>query len=240
MLAQKINHRVAIIAHQGASGHAPENTLVAFEKAIELGADWIELDVHLVNSELFVIHDYRLERLTDQAGSLYNVPIAVIRKARIAHKYPIPTLREVLDLVDRRVGINIEIKSPATAPAVIEVVEEYIARRGWSYEQFMLTSFNQYELLTVHQMQPKLAIGVIIYGLPFGLAEFTRPLNVNALVVCIEFINTELVDSAHHLGLKVFVYTVNFPDDIEHMLRLGVDGIVTNYPERVARLIQRG
>ncbi len=231
----KADHRVAIIAHQGASGHLPENTLIAFEKAIELGADWIELDVHLVNGELFVIHDYRLERVTDMRGSIYNVPVTTIRKARIARKYPIPTLPEVLDMVDRRVSVNIEIKSPATAPAVIKAVEEYIARRGWSYEQFMLTSFNQYELLTAHQMQPKLATGVIIYGLPYGLAEFAHPLGVKTIVECIEFINADLVHSAHDLGLEIIVYTVNHPDDIERMLRLGVDGIVTNYPERVAR-----
>ncbi|MCK9244020.1 MAG: glycerophosphodiester phosphodiesterase [Candidatus Marinimicrobia bacterium] len=232
--------QVQIIAHQGASGHAPENSLAAFEKAIALGADWIELDVHRVEQELFIIHDYRLERTTEGKGSIYDKTVAEVRKLRLAGQYPIPTLREVLDIVARRVKINIEIKSPDTAALVIQLVDEYVAERGWTYSQFMLTSFNQYEILAAKQIQPRLATGVIIYGLPFGLAEFTRPLGVRALVVCIEFINSELVASAHRHGLEIIVYTVNYPDDIQRMLELGVDGIVTNYPDLARKIIEEG
>jgi len=232
--------RVQIIAHQGASGHAPENTLAAFEEAIAQGTDWIELDVQRVEDELFVIHDYRLDRITDMSGALNTVPLATIRQARIAGRYPIATLREALALINRRCRVNIEIKSPATALPVINLVEELIARGGWSYSDFMLSSFNQYELLTAHRIQPQLATGVIIYGLPYGLAEFARPLGVGALVECIEFISPELVENAHAAGLEVLVYTVNYPDDIERMADLGVEGLVTNYPARAKKIVSKG
>lgn len=231
--------RIQIIAHQGASGYAPENTLVAFEKAVAMDVDWIELDVHRVGQELFIIHDYRLERTTDGRGSIYDKTVAELRKLRIAGRYPIPTLREVFDLVDRRVKINIEIKSPDTVAKVINLIEEYVIDRGWSYDQFILTSFNQYELLTARKIQPRLATGVIIYGLPYRLAEFTRTLKVQTLVVCIEFINSKLVASAHQLGLEIIVYTVNYSDDVARMIDLGVDGIVTNYPDLARKIIQK-
>lgn len=227
---------VAVIAHQGASGYLPENTLPAFARAIELGTDWIELDVHKVQGELFVLHDYRLERVTDQSGSLYAVSMETIRRARVAGQYPIPTLRSVLELVDRRVKLNIEIKSPATAETVIQLLDEYVTRHGWSYNQFLLSSFNQYELLTVQHLCPQVATGVIIYGVPHNLADCTAVLGVRALVNCIEFTSLELIVQAHRLGLQYVVYTVNYPDDIERMLDWGVDGIITNYPDRVRQL----
>ncbi len=231
---------VQVIAHKGASGYAPENTLAAFEKAIALGADWIELDIQRVGDELFIMHDYRLERTTDGKGSIYAKTAAEIRQLRIAGKHCVPTLQEVLDLVARRVKINLEIKSPNTAALVIKLVNEYVAEQSWTYDQFLLTSFNQYEILAAKQFQPKLPTGVIIYGLPFGLAEFAKPLGVQTIVTSAEFINAELVASAHQLGLEIIVYTVNFPDDIQRVIALGVDGIVTNYPDRVKKLITKG
>lgn len=231
---------VQIIAHKGASGYAPENTLAAFEKAIALGADWIELDVQRVEDELFIMHDYRLERTTDGMGSIYAKTAAEVRQLRIAGKHPVPTLREVLDLVNRRVKINLEIKSPATAALAVKLVDEYVAVYGWTYDQFLLSSFNQYEILAAKQIQPRLATGVIIYGLPFGLAEFTRPLGVQTIVTSAEFISADLVASAHQAGLEIIVYTVNYPDDIQRVIALGVDGIVTNYPDRAKKLFSKG
>lgn len=228
---------VAVIAHQGASGHLPENTLPAFARAIELGADWLELDVHLTKGELFVIHDYRLERVTDLKGSLYDLPLETLRSARVAGQFPIPTLREVLELADRRININIEIKSPATAEAVINLLDAYVTHSGWSYSQFMLSSFNQFELLTAHHLRPQLATGVIIYGVPYDLPALTKTLGVQALVNCIEFTSRELIARTRQLGLQYLVYTVNYPDDIQRMLTWGVDGIITNYPERVRQMI---
>jgi glycerophosphoryl diester phosphodiesterase len=228
---------IQVIAHKGASGHAPENTLAAFKKALALGADWIELDVQRVADELFIMHDYRLERTTDGQGSIYTKTVAEVRQLRIAGKHSVPTLREVLDLVDRQVKVNIEIKSPDTAALIVKLVDEYVTKRGWHYDQFLVSSFNQYEILAVKQMQPQLVTGVIIYGLPFGLAEFARPLGVRTIVTSAEFINAELVTSAHQLGLEIIVYTVNYPDDIQRVIALGVDGIVTNYPDRVKKCI---
>jgi len=229
-------HSVAVIAHQGASGQLPENTLPAFQRAIELGADWIELDIQLAHGELFVIHDYRLDRVTDQHGRLGEVALETIRRARVAGQYPIPTLREVFDLVDKRLRLNLEIKSAATAETVVNLVDEYVHEHGWQYEQFLVSSFNQYELLTVRKLRPELATGVIIYGVPLELAEFTRTLGVTVLVNCIEFTSQMLVDQVHALGLQYHVYTVNYPDDIRQMLDLQVDGIITNYPERVRQI----
>ena len=115
--------KLICFAHRGASGHEPENTLSAVEKAIELGADWIEVDVYAVKGELIIIHDERLERTTNGTGYVRDTSLAYLRSLDAGKGQCIPTLREVLDSVDRRAGINVELKGPNTAGLAVSLIE---------------------------------------------------------------------------------------------------------------------
>jgi len=131
-----------IFSHQGAAGYAPENTLLSFKEATQRGADFIELDVHRVDNELIVIHDYRLEQTTNGKGVVFDKSIKYLRSLDAGRGERIPLLTEVLNLADKRVGINIELKSPGTAQPVMELVNLYIKNHGWSLDHFIISSFN--------------------------------------------------------------------------------------------------
>ncbi len=222
-------------AHRGASGHEPENTLSAVEKAIVLGADWIEVDVYAVEGELIVIHDERLERTTDGMGKVTDKTLAYLRSLNAGKGQPIPTLREVFDCADRRVGMNVELKGPDTAGLAVSLIDEYVSHKGWNYDQFILSSFSDRELTKVKELDPHIKIGIVIGGRRRRYKKFTRRFATYSVHPRIDLVNTEFIKDARQRGLKVFVYTVNHPDDIARLEAMGVDGIFTDFPELVIR-----
>jgi len=226
-----------VFGHQGAPGYAPENTLLSFKESIQRGADFIELDVHRVDNELLVIHDYRLERTTNSNGILYDKSLQYLRSLDAGQGERIPFLTEVFNLVDKRVGINIELKSPDTAKPVMELVTFYINNHGWSLDHFIISSFEQHELLTLRQLHPTIKIGVLLFGIPLNLDQIIETLNPFSINISIEFVNRQFIAEAHQLGLKIFVFTVNYTDDIRRMLDWGADGIFTDYPDRAKQIV---
>ena len=222
------------IAHRGASGYEPENTLLAFKKAIELKADMIELDVHKCKSgELVVIHDEKLDRATNGTGYVAEKTIQQLRRLDAGKGQKIPTLQEVLDLVDRKIKVNIELKGEGTAKPVFKVIENYVKRRGWSYDDFLISSFDHYELLRFNKLNPKIKIGALISGIPIDFVAFAKKINAYSVNLCVDAINKRFVEDAHKKSMKVFVWTVNDFEDIRRMKKLGVDGIFSDYPDRI-------
>jgi len=225
-------------AHRGASGHEPENTLLAIERAIALGASWIEIDIYAVEDELVVIHDNRLEATTNGVGDVTQQSLAYLRTLDAGKGQRVPLLREVFELVRRRVGINVELKGVGTAAPVVKLIHHYIADHGWHQGQILLSSFNHDELAEVRRLDPDIRIGALGYGIPPEYAKFAQDLGAVSVHTGLAFVNQALVDDAHRRGLKVFVYTVNHPDDLKRMQAMGVDGVFTDYPERV--LVRKG
>jgi glycerophosphoryl diester phosphodiesterase len=225
-------------AHRGASGHEPENTLLSIEKAISLGAPWIEIDVHAVENELVVIHDERLERTTNGAGYVTNQTLSYLRSLDAGKGQHIPFLREVFDLVSKRAGINIELKGPNTAEPVIAFIDEYIQYRHWTYDRVIVSSFDHDQLKNVKQRQPNIKIGALIAKIPQNNAQFAAEIGAYSVHVKMKSINKLFVDDAHRKKLKVFVFTVNASADIKRMAEMGVDGIFTDYPERLLKFQQ--
>ena len=228
-----------VFGHQGAPGYAPENTLLSFEEAIRRGTDWIELDVHWVNDELLVIHDYRLDRTTNGHGIIYKQALEYIRSLDAGQGEKIPFLHEVFDKVDRRVGINIELKSNGTARSVMALVDHYIQKYGWSIDDFMISSFNHFELKTVREINPDIKIGILLYGVPLDFDAIMQLIRPNSINISIDFISQDIVNIIHEKGLQVFVYTVNFTDEIQWMIDLNVDGVFTDYPDRVKAILSK-
>ena len=225
--------RFLSIGHRGARGHAPENTLLSFDTGIRLGAQMIELDVQKHPSgALVVIHDLRLERTTNGTGHVADRSFDYIRGLDAGLGQQVPTLEEVLDLVDQRVAVNVELKTPGgTGEAVAQLLREYV-REGWKPEQFLVSSFHLPELEIFRQAAPEIPIGVLLCGVPLEWAADAAALSAQALNISDEFADPKLIGDAKARGMKVYVYTVNEPDDIAQMRRLGADGVFTDFPER--------
>jgi len=212
------------IGHRGAAGYEPENTLISFKKALELGVDAVELDVYVCKSgQLVVVHDRYVEEKTFEE----------LRSLDAGKGQKIPTLNEVLDLVNNKVIVNIELKGEETAKPVSDIIEKYVTENGWSNDNFIVSSFNHIELKKFKDLQPNIKIGALITGIPVDYAKFGQDLEAYSVNLSMEFINKEFVDDAHKRGLKVCVWTVNDVDDIQRMKNLGVDGMFSNYPDRL-------
>lgn len=221
------------IGHRGAMGYAPENTLASFEKAIPI-SDMTELDVHVCKTgEVVVFHDNRLERCTNGSGLVEDKTFDELRRLDAGNGQQIPTLQEVLDLIDNRIPVNIELKGGGTAQPVFDILQHYIQQGIYTKDRFLVSSFNHPELVAFRQLAPDIDIGCLVYGIPADYATMAERMGATYFNVCAAFISQAMVDDAHRRGLQVLVYTVNLPEDIAYIKSLGVDGIFSNFPDRI-------
>lgn len=222
------------IGHRGAMGHAPENTIKSFKKALEFNVDIIEFDVYVCKSgELVVIHDDKVDRTTNGKGFVIEKTLDELKNLDAGDGEKIPLLSEVLDIINKKAKINIELKGPNTAKAVNDLIEIFVQNKGWKYEDFIISAFNHYELKQFNELNPNIEIGALISGIPIGFAEFAEKVNAKYVNLYVEYINQDFVDDAHNRGMKVLVWTVNDYDDIERMKALNVDGIFSDFPDRL-------
>ena len=219
--------------HRGAAGHEPENTLRSVRKALELGADGIEVDVYCVDGQLVVIHDRTLGRTTNGRGFVARKTFAQLRALDAGLGEHIPTLAEVFDTVDQRAVINVELKGPRTAAPVVTLIDEYVRQRGWRHEDFVVSSFDHAQLRKARRRDPEIRLGALITRIPRRLASFAQQLGAWSVNVSRECVTEEFVLDAHRRGLQVFVFTVNETQDIARMKKLGMDGVFSDFPDRV-------
>lgn len=217
------------IAHRGAMGHAPENTLAAVRKALALGAPCVEVDVYRVDGRLLVFHDDRLERTTNGSGYLADHGFAALRSLDAGAGEPIPTLDEVCRLVQGRACLNVELKGPDTAAAVAALVADL----DWQPRRILVSSFDHRQLARFKALAPDVPIGALTCSLPLDDARFAQALGADSVHPARECVDRRLVDDAHGRGLRVYVHSADHPDDIARLHGLGVDGVFTAYPERV-------
>ena len=222
-----------IIAHRGYSGSYPENTMLAFQEAINVKADAIELDVYNIQDTLFVFHDDTLSRLTDSSGYFTDLTIDEVDRLRVAKTHKIPRLSEVLDLMllDLNFNLNIELKGNNTAKATASLLREYV-NKGLDLKRVLLSSFRHKELQDVKSELPEVKLGGLQVSLPVSGAKFASELNCFSVHVSAECIDSKFIDHAHKLGLKVYVYTVNEKIVFDRMIALNIDGIFTDYPDK--------
>ncbi len=230
MTAQKL----FCFGHRGACGHEPENTVRSVRRALELGADGVEVDVYFVDGQLVVIHDDTLERTTNGRGRVTHSSFAYLRSLDAGLGERIPTLAEIFAAVDRRGIINVELKGPHTAAPVAALIAEHVQQGGWSYDDFLVSSFDPAQLHETRQLDPEIRIGVLIEKTRRGLAQFAEDLGAWSLHAGKRCVTANLVAEAHRQGLKVFVFTINRPGEISRMKMLGVDGVFSDFPERLA------
>ena len=216
------------IGHRGAKGYAAENTLASFQKAIELGVDGIELDVHLSSDgKVMVIHDDTIDRTTLQKGFVKDFSSKELEQSGI------PTLEAVFDLVNQKCFINIELKTYETADKVAEFIEYYVSEKGWEYEQVIVSSFDWNALQQVHFLNDKIFIGVLTQtdlDLAIAFAKFIKAYSVHPYY---HLLNAENVTKMQSKNFKVYPWTINEPEDIIFVKSLQVDGIITDFPDRL-------
>ena len=224
---------ILCIGHRGAKGHSPENTLPSFEKAINLGCPWVELDVHLVEDELVVMHDETVNRTTNGKGKLATMRLADLRELDAGEGAVVPLLKEVIELVDHRAGINVELKGPGTAAACNQLLDEY-CQNGWDDEEFLLSSFQHDELA---KADPRWRRG-ILYAKDFtgsarDIWQQAEALGAWSVNLDRKLADGRLVAATQEQGYAVLAYTVNEPSEIRRLIDVGVNGIFSDYPDRV-------
>lgn len=227
------------MAHRGFSGKFPENTLLAFEKAIEIGADYIELDVHKSkDGELVVAHDREIKVGRKRFGLIAEMNYADIRTVSLPKHQYIPNLEEVLIFIKRTpIKLNIELKVPNIEPQVVLLTEKYDM-----YTQVMFSSFNFKIMEKIRSISPKATIGIINGN--FTEDKFNLLIQ-QAQAIKAEFLNLrfssltqEYVDRIHAARLKVNVWTIDMPLIMKKFIKKGVDVITTNRPDKLKKLLQ--
>ena len=222
------------IGHRGAKGHKPENTLVGFQKAIELHVNRIELAVHLsLDNELMVIHDETIDRTTDGTGFVKQFSLPELKRFLIEKELHIPTLAEVLNLIDQKCDINIELKSFETADKVVKIIEKYVSEKNWIYSQFLVSSFDWKALQKVAVANALIPIGVLTEtDLDLALA-FAKVIQAKSIHPYFQLLTKENTERLQEKGFQVFPWTVNEIEDIKKIKTYNVDGIISDFPDRL-------
>ena len=227
-----------IIGHRGAKGHIVENTLESIEKAMELGVDGIEIDVFKCKSgELVVFHDKSMQRLTGISRYIEAMNLDSIRKIKVLNNYKIPTLNEVLDLIDGKVFLNIELKGSQTAKLTHQMIELYIKEDNWTAEKFIISSFDWSELSDFYELNKEVPIAVLTDADPLDALPMAGQIKAVAINPNFKSLNPVNIKIIQQSGYKVYPYTINKKDDIAMMISLNVDGIITDFPERVREVL---
>lgn len=235
-----------LIGHRGVMSEVPQNTLQSFDSAIRQGVSMIELDTVLAKSgEVMVFHDDTVDSITrnQASGSVSSFTYDELRQLNVNDGfndgifYQIPTLEEVIELVDQlalehhRVQINVELKGSNTAKPVAKIIDDYM-KKGFTPNDFIISSFRHNELEIFHRLIPSIDIAVLIDEDQWKKLdqpiELTKRMGGVAINPGISFVNEDFVKEAHRAGLKVNVWTVKTQEDYDAMKRLGVDGVFTN------------
>ncbi len=234
------------LAHRGARKAAPENTLAAFALARDLGADGIELDTFLCASgELVVTHDDDLTVLSNGLGNISSTPLAKLKELDFGSHFSlsfrdekIPTLQEVIDLLPTSMLINIEIKTLSLRPtkevkAVVELV-----KKNNLFSRVLISSFNPVILYHLKKLSPNIARGLLFESrLPIHFGKINSSLlKLHALHPPAHLTNEKLMQLARKNGYQVNTWTVNEPNEMHRLIDLGVNSIITDYPDRLKQV----
>lgn len=222
------------IGHRGAKGHVAENTLESIQRALEIGVDMIELDVHkCASGEIWVMHDFTLDRTTNGSGEIAKKTSEEIELLRIEDQFKIPTLKQVLELIAGKCTINIELKGRNTARPVCKILETLVQENKWNYEDILVSSFQKNELFSVRKKSEKIKIAVLSKASVNEAIELGKLLQASAIHPSLGIITRDNTRLSQENGFDVNVWTVNETEDILRMIDFGVNGIISDFPDRL-------
>lgn len=229
-----------IYAHRGASCYAPENTMASFNKAVEMGADGIEIDVHMSkDGYLIVCHDEKVDRTTNGNGYIKDINMKELKKLDAGSWFgkeftgeKIPLLAEVLELVkSENLLLNIELKN---GPIFYDNLEKNVVnliRDFGLVENVIISSFNHYSLLGIKKLEPKLKTGILYIAGMVAPWKYAKSIGADAIHPLYVTINKEVVEDCIKNGIMVNPFTVDRESDMILMRKINVTGIITNCPD---------
>ncbi len=221
---------IAKIGHRGASGHVLENSLESIQKAIELGADGIELDVHVCASgEVVVFHDFTLDRLTNTIGPIAEFSLSELKQLKLKDEFIIPTLKEVLEFTKNKCWLNIELKGSNTALPVFKMLNDL----DFKTADVIISSFQIDELKTFSQLSDKFPLAVLTQASIEQAIDLATEIKAKAIHPHFSLLTEESCEKAKDLSLQINTWTVNEKADIEHVKRFPIDGIISDFPDRI-------
>ena len=227
---------VIVIGHRGAMGHALENTIESIKKAIDLQVDGIEIDIFLSKTgDLVVYHDPVLSRLTNSDAFIEEISLDSIKKIRLINGSSIPTLNEVIDIIPDDIFLNIELKGSNTAFETNQVIKEYLTEFNLPNSKFIISSFRWDELKKFRDLNKDIPIAILVDSLYKidNAIELAKEIKAVALNPDNKFITKKIVNKIQSNNIRVFPYTINTSSNIKRMKLMGVDAIITDYPERI-------
>jgi len=223
--------QVLRIGHRGAGAPAPENPLAAIKKGIALGVDFVEIDVrHTVDGVLVALHDETVNRTTNGKGRVDRLSLQDVETLDAGNDEHSPTLEEVIKVAAGRAGLMLELKVKGVAQQTVEAVREAGFR-----DPVIYASFLHDELTDVRAVDPEASLMVLFGRLPHAPVARAMEYRPSHVGLRHDTATRRFVDAFHHAGLLVFVYTADRPSDIQHALSVGVDGVISNFPERIGR-----
>lgn len=227
-----------VIGHRGAAGLAPENTIKAVTAGIASGADMIEIDIRLTKDrKIVVIHDTRLLRTHGHRESVANITYEQL--ARLTSNKPVPLLSEVLDQFFGVTLLNIEIKSRGAGIKLVRLLKENYIKKSNDWDNIIISSFMGYELVRVRRVAKRANLALLHSRNPFIFIAYHRFIKFTAVGFHRLYLNKLALEIAHKAGLFTYVYTVDRPGSISHLAKQGVDGVVTNYPDKFNEMLTR-
>lgn len=233
-------------AHRGASGYVPENTLAAFQMAADMGADGVELDIQLTkDDQIVVIHDETINRTSDGTGNVRDYTLEELRQFNFNKTKPevewadIPTMAEVFDLLKPTgLFVNIELKTGIYFyPQIEEKILTLVKEKGME-DRVCYSSFNHYSVKKMQELAPGATVGFLYEDGPIDMPGYGIKHGVQALHPALYNLQYEgFVEDCHEKGLLLNVWTVNEAEDIERCCDLGVNAVITNYPDLAREII---
>ena len=219
-------------------GHVLENTIESVQKAIELNVDGIEIDVFKSKTgELVVFHDPFLSRLSNSNAFIEQISLDSIKKIELIGGYFIPTLKEIVDIIPEKIFLNIELKGQDTAFETNKIIINYLNTYNFPVSKFIISSFRWDELKKIRSFNKDIPIAILVdslYKIDDAI-KLAKQINAVALNPNKDFITKEIVNKIQSKNIKVYPYTINTPRNIRKMRSMGVDAIITDYPERIKR-----
>lgn len=223
--------RVLKIGHRGAAGHAPENTLAAIQKGIELGVDFVEIDVRCTADGILVaLHDSSVNRTTNGKGPIDRLSLRDVKALDAGNGECVPTLEEVLNVVSGQTGLILELKVKGAAQKTVEAVQQ----AGFK-EPVIYASFLHEELGIIRSIDAEASLMALFGRLPQASVARAMKYSPSHVGLRHDTVTRRLVEAFHDEGLLVFVYTTDTTREIQRAISAGVDGIISNVPERLRR-----
>ena len=219
-------------------GHVLENTIESVQKAIELNVDGIEIDVFKSKTgELVVYHDPFLSRLSNSNAFIEQISLDSIKKVELMGGYFIPTLKEIVDIIPEKIFLNIELKGQDTSFETNKIITNYLKTYNFPVSKFIISSFRWDELKKIRSINKDTPIAILVDSLNKidDAIKLAKQINAVALNPNKNFITKEIVNKIQSNNIKVYPYTINTPRNIRRVRSMGVDAIITDYPERIKR-----